>query len=593
MSTRAHYVVPRLFAVAMALMLALLVAVPASTSAAPTTVGYKDFAYEPAPSISDPSQDKPQSKVWYNDGWWWAGLFNVSDEKYHIYRLDLASHTWIDTNVVIDDRNSSQADYLWDGTSLYVASINDAGAIKIFHLTYNVSTNSYAHDPAFTVAGVAGVDVGTGIESVTLAKDSTGRLWIAFPQADTVDPLKRNIMVNRSTGPESTWGAPFVVPGQPNAVSDDDIAAIIAFEGNKIGVMWSDQVGDGTTTSFHFATHLDADADTTWPAPLTTAASGGSLFANDHINMKLATTGSGRVLAVVKTSVDSDNVLLLERNVSTEAWNSYPVFSDPGDHSRPQLVVNDEQGVAYVFATSDDGGGDIVYKSAPLSNLASISSAATGTFLDAGAELVNNVSTTKQNVNSETGILGIAADDNEYFHNYLPLATTPFTDIGGTFFEDVIIWLYDQGITTGCTATTFCPTATVTREQMAAFINRAAPLPPASQDYFTDDEDSFAEDDINRLAEAGITTGCTATTFCPKQTVTREQMAAFLDRALNLPDTGSDFFTDDESSFAEQNINNIAAFGITTGCTATTYCPSQNVTREQMAAFLHRAFTGV
>lgn len=57
-------------------------------------------------------------------------------------------------------------------------------------------------------------------------------------------------------------------------------------------------------------------------------------------------------------------------------------------------------------------------------------------------------------------------------------------------------------------------------------------LPPATQDYFTD-EDTTLEDSINRVREAGIATGCTATTYCPKNAVTRGQMAAFLRRAID------------------------------------------------------------
>jgi hypothetical protein len=66
-------------------------------------------------------------------------------------------------------------------------------------------------------------------------------------------------------------------------------------------------------------------------------------------------------------------------------------------------------------------------------------------------------------------------------------------------------------------------------------------------------------------------------------------MASFLVRALNLPASGTDFFTDDNSSIHENDINSLAAAGITGGCTATTFCPHQSVTREQMAAFLERA----
>ncbi len=147
------------------------------------------------------------------------------------------------------------------------------------------------------------------------------------------------------------------------------------------------------------------------------------------------------------------------------------------------------------------------------------------------------------------------------------VAVTPFTDIGGSIFVNDILWLYDAGITTGCSATTFCPDDPVTRGQMAAFLDRALSLPTTSTDYFTDDEGSLFETDINRLAAAGITTGCTPTTFCPNADVTRGQMAAFLDRALTLPPTSTDYFTDDEGSLFETDINRLAAAGITTGCT--------------------------
>jgi hypothetical protein len=163
----------------------------------------------------------------------------------------------------------------------------------------------------------------------------------------------------------------------------------------------------------------------------------------------------------------------------------------------------------------------------------------------------------------------------------------PFTDV--TTFETEITWLYQQGITGGCTATKFCPTASVTRGQMAAFLNRALDLPATSTDFFADDEASMFEGDINRLAAAGITGGCAAGRFCPDAHVTREQMASFLVRALDLPATAVDRFTDDETSIHEGDINRLAAAGITGGCTATTFCPRADVTRGQMAAFLYRA----
>ncbi len=166
---------------------------------------------------------------------------------------------------------------------------------------------------------------------------------------------------------------------------------------------------------------------------------------------------------------------------------------------------------------------------------------------------------------------------------------TPFTDINGSTFRADIEWLYLQDITRGCAPTLFCPTADVTREQMAAFLVRAFDLPASSTDYFTDDETSTMEAEINALRAARITTGCAVAKYCPKANVTREQMAAFLVRALALPAATTDYFVDDETSTFEADINALAKAGITTGCDPTHFCPRSNVSREQMAAFLHRA----
>jgi hypothetical protein len=68
-------------------------------------------------------------------------------------------------------------------------------------------------------------------------------------------------------------------------------------------------------------------------------------------------------------------------------------------------------------------------------------------------------------------------------------------------------------------------------------------------------------------------------------------MASFLVRALDLPAAEDpDHFTDDNASSHESDIDSLAESGITSGCAPERYCPTQGVTRGQMAAFLHRAF---
>jgi S-layer homology domain len=183
------------------------------------------------------------------------------------------------------------------------------------------------------------------------------------------------------------------------------------------------------------------------------------------------------------------------------------------------------------------------------------------------------------------------------------VTSTRFTDVPTThtFYND-IEYLADEAITKGCnppTNTMYCPNNFVTRGQMAAFLVRALNLPAATQDWFDDDDGTTFENDINRLAEAGITKGCNPPTndrYCPDNRVTRGQMAAFLVRAFGYTDNGGgDLFDDDDGSVFENDIDKLGTAGVTKGCNPpsnTMYCPNNNVTRAQMAAFLHRALTG-
>ena len=165
-----------------------------------------------------------------------------------------------------------------------------------------------------------------------------------------------------------------------------------------------------------------------------------------------------------------------------------------------------------------------------------------------------------------------------------------FTDIGSSIFRPEIQWLVDERIAAGCSATRYCPATAVTRAQMASFLKRAMNLPAAPRDYFWDDDGSMHEDDINRLTASGVTGGCGDGRYCPSATVNRAQMASFLARALGLPAAPRDYFWDDDGSMHEDSINRLAAAGIVGGCASGRYCPGGSVTREQMAAFIERAF---
>ena len=113
-----------------------------------------------------------------------------------------------------------------------------------------------------------------------------------------------------------------------------------------------------------------------------------------------------------------------------------------------------------------------------------------------------------------------------------------FSDDDGNIHEGNIEAIARAGITKGCNPPAndrFCPDRNVTRGEMAAFLSRALRLPSTNRDFFVDDHDTPFEGDINRIAAAGITKGCNPPAnnrFCPSAPVTRGQMAAFLVRAF-------------------------------------------------------------
>lgn len=167
--------------------------------------------------------------------------------------------------------------------------------------------------------------------------------------------------------------------------------------------------------------------------------------------------------------------------------------------------------------------------------------------------------------------------------------TSPFWDIEGSPFYADILWIAQQQITLGCGGGQYCPGNVVTREQMASFLVRAMDLPPSGRNHFDDDDGSAHQGDINALADSGITLGCASRQFCPRSPVSRQEMASFLVRGLGLPPVAANYFGDDDGSVHEADINSLAASGITNGCGDAAFCPHDAVRRDHMAAFLRRA----
>lgn len=171
-----------------------------------------------------------------------------------------------------------------------------------------------------------------------------------------------------------------------------------------------------------------------------------------------------------------------------------------------------------------------------------------------------------------------------------------FADVTGNVHEAGIACVADWGVTTGVSEGVYAPKVEVTRGQMATFLHRVVRLLggdlPAGDDAFSDDDGTRHEAAINALAAAGIVTGTSETTYAPSAPITRATMASFMVASLEhlrgaLP-AGQDAFSDDDGHALEAAIDAAAEAGLVEGRVDGSYGPDDAVRRDQMGSFLTR-----
>src|SRR5262245_19669352 len=146
-----------------ALMFAMLaIHSSAYAQSTPVTQGYRDFNFGTT-VYHLPTSEKPESKLWWNDGHWWGSLWSPAANKYRIHRFDLDTQSWVNVGPDIDDRSQTLGDALWDGQKLYVVShiyggshqqtSNTTPALsgRLYRYSYNSSNRTYSLDSGFPV----------------------------------------------------------------------------------------------------------------------------------------------------------------------------------------------------------------------------------------------------------------------------------------------------------------------------------------------------------------------------------------------------------------------------------------------------------
>ena len=360
------------------------------------TVAVRDFNYgEPGYSAT---RDKAQSKLWFHDGSWWAPMIDPFTREIHIF--ELRDGAWADTGVFVDARSESNADVVWTGSQLFIASRTSTG--ELLMQRYGFGANR-TWEPQLQQAQV--IAEGGG-QSLTIAVDTQQRVWATWIDGGRVWIA--------NSGPGGTdWGAPVTPPGGED-VQEDDATAITEFSG-QIGVLWSNQQRD----SFFWTSRSDSQPVGVWQEDMT--VSSGVNIADGHINFAVSPTGE--IFAAVKTSLGDAGeptfsaLIEVLRRDTQGVWTSSTAATVANQMTRAQLVITADGANLILIATSPQSGGSLYYKVADAAD-PRFAPGKGSVLLDWEGAVINDATTVRSAL--EPGIplvvLGSDSATGQYYH---------------------------------------------------------------------------------------------------------------------------------------------------------------------------------
>ena len=333
--------------------------------------------------------DKPQSKVWYNDGYYWAIL--ESSDGSHFFKL--VSGTWIEEEFVdsrIDHGIEGHEDVLWNGTELFVMVYSSRP--RLYKYTYDATLDVYNLLPGFPVS----LTIPSGSETIVIDQDSSGRLWAAYEAGGDI------YAAYTTSADHLSWQTPGVV--LRSGVADDDVAAIVRFATNRVGVFWSDQ----NRWEFGFRYHVATNPPETWSSVEIIYAGDG--HSDDHLN--LAADRSGRVYAITK---DANDEFAAHRRDTDGDWTSRGNITGGENGTRPVLMLDDGETKLYALYTCWDCGSNdpIRYR---VGSTSTLSFGSGTTFISTSTGSLNDVTDMKQ-ILPPGSMLAIAHDSGRAYWN--------------------------------------------------------------------------------------------------------------------------------------------------------------------------------
>ena len=437
----------------------------------------------------NPTGNKTQSKLWVAGGAWWAVMLEPHSSTFHIYELVGAGKAWRDTGTVVDERSSAQPDTLWDGSHLYVVSSgrskSASAAARLVRFSFDATGRRFTLDPNFPIR-----ITDTGVGSMVIARDSTGKLWTTYVADDG------QVIVNRTLGDDLFWGKPFPLPVDGSGVTADDVADVLAVGGTQVSVLWS-SIANG---AFYLTRHEDGDPDSAWSTP--EIAMSGRGMANGEL--RAVSSADGRLYAMVRTALDGDpsstgqspQLILLQRTVDgagKATWTSTLFGRILDQHTSPLVALDATSGIVYGMGTAPKKGGAIYFKRSRSDQPSFPSGVGSTVVSDPTALETTAGTTTKGPVGSDTGLVVLAYDpiSRRYLHGVIDLGggiaagSKPTTDNGPVsqvvFADNFNPWPVGSRPNIGWELNTGDPVRSFTiRKLAAAKTNSASLSAPAS-----------------------------------------------------------------------------------------------------------------
>lgn len=331
---------------------------PSDAPVDPDVRAFRGFSILPGEPAEPPGVSL-QSRLWSIDGRWWGALVEPASRETRIHELSPGGEAWTDTGTLLDERPGAMVDAVWDGDRLFVAS---AVPGRSSHDSLRVA--GYVRDEAgrFSLApNFPVVLTEAGTEASSIARDSTGRVWAAWA-ADG------KVTVAHSAADEAVWEAPAPFDDPAASVGSGDVAALVAFGGDRLGLVWTTRANDAV----HFASRADSDPPDRWSG--VEIAFDGEPLAEAAISA--AAGQDGTVVVALETAVadapdagqgDPGSAVLVRAADGT--WRS-TLFGRVEDRlGGPVVAVDPATGGIHVFAVSPRHGGAVHLKSAELGRL--------------------------------------------------------------------------------------------------------------------------------------------------------------------------------------------------------------------------------